>query len=479
MAFTKVLTYLKCELRATPHRRAMTGTRRTIMTGFCGQCGKPVSEDFMFCGNCGARIESTPVCEHPSPSYSEHSSPPLHEQSSPHHPEQPSPPYSEQPSPPHPAQPSPHHPEQSSQHHPEQSPASDQEPQFPSTPITVDFEPIADCVIEPVKPAPPPPPSPAAAIARTFLSVILSILCFAFILLLVALVSLRPGNIPDIVAGADVTWVFDETDIGEVVVEGLNQSDFIEKRIDLDTIKEFINRENVAAEFGLIAEKYAQAIADGEFDFYLNSSEIVNSIKAIAPEIYEEFGASFTDDDLDLIASSIDEFIDLKEFSVAQVMEQSSVDVAVPHAIFSAYPLIIVSLLCALVIADIVLLQRKKAENALLAAGIPVSASGLVFLAFGLFIGPLTGLIADNPVYGAFRLAAGMTATMLILGFGFLALGIAAVILFSVATKARSRRQPKTPNARGGNTWIVIGLATNLSTLAACAIISLLFYLNL
>ena len=462
------------------------------MAGFCGQCGKPVSEDFMYCGNCGAPIEITPhpeqssqpYQEQPSSIYPEQPSPPYSARPSPPHPEQSSQPHPEQSSPRHPEQSSPSHPEQPPPSHPEQSPEPEQEPQFPSTPITVDFEPIADCVTEPVKPTPPPPPSTAATITRVFLSVILGIFCFAFILIIVALVSVRPGNIPDIVAGADVTWVLEETDIGEVVVEGLNQSDFIEKNIDIDTIKDFINRENVAAEFGLIAEKYAQAIADGEFDYYLNSKEIVDSIKAIAPEIYEEFGASFTDEDFDLIADSIDEFVDLKEFSVAQVMEQSSVDVAVPHAIFSAYPLIIASLLCALVIIDIILLQRKKAGNALLAIGIPVSASGLVFLTFGLFIGPLTGLIAGNPVYGAFRLATGMTAAMLILGFVFLVLGVAAIILFSVAKKTRERRQLMTPdtqggNTWGGNTWIVIGLTTNLSMLTACAFLSLLFYLNL
>ena len=440
------------------------------MAGICGECGKPVSEDFMFCGSCGARIEPPAHQEPQTDTDSETLYPPDSE---------PDPLLDRG-----------------------QLPLTEQEPQFSSTPITVEFEHIADCRIEPVLPAPPPPPSRAATIGKVFLSIILGILLFAFTLAIAALIILRPSKIPEIVAGADVTWVLEETDIGEVVVEGLNQSDIIKKHIDLDVIKDFLNRENVSAEFGAIAEKYAQAIADGDFDYYLNSTDIVSSIKAIAPEIYEEFGALLTDDDLDLIAESIDEYVDLTEFSVMQVMEQSSVDVAVPHAIFSTYPLIIVCLLCALVVFNIVLLHRRKAGNALLATGIPVSVSGLVYLAVGMFTGPLTGLIANNTVYGAFRLAAGMTTIMLILGFGLLILGIAAIILFTVAVKARVKRQlfnfdnesgigrqgshkqgaknkQSGNNRQGGNTWVVVGLTTNLCMLAACAFLFLLFYLNL
>ena len=451
------------------------------MAGLCVKCGNPVSEDFMFCGSCGAKVEKAPAQTPKTAAVPGQPAPQAFEQRTPQPPEQFPPSYSEQPVSQPPEQFSSQTPEQLQPSHSEQHEASGDESYLPSDSITVDYEPVFDIQIKPATPAPPPPPppSPTAAAARIALSVFLGVLCFAFILVIAALVTVRPANIPVIVAGADVTWVLEETNIGDIVVDGLNRSDLIKKEIDIYDIKELLKRENVAAEFGLVAEKYAKAIADGDFNFYMNSRDIVRFIKAIAPELYDELGIRLSDEDYDAIADSINNYVDLKSYSVVRVMEQQSVDVVVPHVVFSVYPLIIVSLLCALVIFNIILLHRKKVGNALLVTGIPLSVSGLVLVALGLVIGPFTGLIGNDIVYGVFMLASGMAALVLILGFSLLILGVAFIILFRMAGKARAKRQPKISAASGKNTWVVVGLTTNLCMLAACGILSLIFYLNI
>ena len=169
------------------------------MAVICAACGQPIPEDFMFCGNCSVRIENATDQE-----LQIDTDPVQHSSSDP---------------------------KQYFSSDNGQFSSSEYEPAFPTTPITVDYEHIADCMIAPVQPITPPPPSPAAATVRAFLSVILGILLLAFIITIVALLATRPAKIPEIIANADVTWVLDETDIGEVVVDGLNQSDFIEKTL--------------------------------------------------------------------------------------------------------------------------------------------------------------------------------------------------------------------------------------------------------
>jgi len=411
-------------------------------------CGKPTSEDFTYCGSCGWLIEEPPAPEPLSPSGAE------------------------------------------------QDPAVDADreydapdPLFASEAITVEFEPIPDSFLEPVQQsgvkthaqaAPPSPPSsPAATVVRIILSVLLGVLGFALILALVVLIIFRPGNIPEIVAGADVAWVLEETEIGDVVVEGLNQSDYIDIDIDIDDIRAFLERENVASEFGYMAEKYARAIAEGDFEYYLTSKEIIAFIKAISPDIKEEFGATLSSEDYDVIADSINDYVDLKDFRVETVLEQASVDVAVPHAFFSSNLLIIVALLFALSVFNIVLLNRKRIGNTLLITGIPITLSGLVFVTLCALLGPFSGFFSGSDAFGFIGLASGMTVFMLIPGFSLVALGALCITLFFVARKARAKRAPKASPRNSGNTWIVVGLTTNLSALAACFLLSLLFYLNL
>jgi len=357
----------------------------------------------------------------------------------------------------------------------------------PIVPITVDYEPIPDSFVSSAPhsttnsyahAAAAPPPSAAAAFGRVLLSVLLAIIGFAFILALIALIAVRPSNISKIVARADVAWLMEETDLGETIVTGLQGSDLIDADIDVDALIDFISRENVSEEIGRIAEGYARAIAEGDHDYYLTSRDIVNFIRAISPDINDEFGARLTNDDFSAISESLNEYVDLRDYRVGTVLDQSGVSFTLPSILLSIYPLVIVSILCSLVVFNLFILHRRKAGSSFMFIGVPLILSGLICIAAGSLLGPFSSFIRNNEIVGIIRLASGLSSLFIISGLVCLALGAISIVLFVLAAKARKKREPKPPAKGSPVAWRMAGAMTNAVLLTICGVLSLLVFLS-
>jgi hypothetical protein len=419
---------------------------RKLMSKYCVQCGERLTEDLAFCGNCGWQAETDLDSETSSVFY--------------------------------------HNPE-------DEFISSDPEIysfEAPSAPITVDFEPVPDTFESPAPQfltstfeqcAPPPPASTAVKCGKAILSAVLGILGFAFIIALIALIAVRPGSISHAVASSDVSWILEETDIGGTIGDGLRQAELIEEGIGLDNVRELIERENVTSELGRIAEQFARAIAEGDSDFYLTDSDIVDFVRAISPDILEELGIQLTSEDFDIISDNINEYVDLTEFRVGVVLEQSDVGFAVPHLLMSAYPMIIMAILCALIVFNVMLLHRKNIAIAFLTISIPFMLAGLLYIAAGLMLGPFSSLIDGDALSEILWLISGFSLIFMISGLICFVLGALAFIAFFHIKKARKQR-PRKQAAKGGLTpWKMAGLLANAALLLTCVLLSLVAYMTI
>jgi len=311
------------------------------------------------------------------------------------------------------------------------------------------------------------------------MSVVLGTLLFAFVLAFIALLAARPGSVSKVVEYADVTWALEETELGNRIIDGLNDSELIDGIIDIDTISEFLKRENVSAQVGKVAERYAMAIADGDYDYYLNPNEIVNFVKAVAPDILEEFGASLSDDDYEFIVDSVNERVDLGVYSIGKIIGDTSMDAAVPYMLLSIYPLVIIGLIGALIVFDIFLLHRKKVRAAFLSAGIPFALSGSVCSAAGLLFGPRSGLLDGSSPYGAMSFIVGVADMLLLPALVCLAISALMILVHIIARSKQPQYVPKVSDRPSRHVWRITGLVANASALLVCFALALLFYQNI
>ena len=315
--------------------------------------------------------------------------------------------------------------------------------------------------------------------SKVSLSILFGILLLTFILVSTALIAVHPESASRVIENADVTWILEETDLGNIIVNELNASEFINIHFEVDSLNSLLKRENVSAEVGKVARKYARAISEGDYDYYLRSEEIIGFIEAVTPDIFEEFGTRLTDADYRIIADSLNNHVDLSEFSVGKIFDDADMDATVPYMLLSMYPLIIIGLLAVLTVFNTCLLHRKKIRTAFLCAGIPFALSGFICFLTGLLLGPYSVLFDGSGFYGITKLIIGVVELLFLPAYVYLAVGLISIIIFVVINRMRTQYMLIDYNKVSVNIWRIAGLITNVSVLLICTVFSLLFYLNI
>ena len=441
---------------------------------FCTNCGVKLQEGSAFCVSCGDRIvpDSPAAVESPADYYQQPPdlapTEPLVEITEPTPSYEAPPPATEPPQ----------------QPVPETAPLA-QEPSILSTsPNVVTLEPISRVYLDPPPQSDPQAGGSAAkTVGRTLLSILLAILAFVFTCVLIALLIVRPGNITEIIVNTDVAWIMEETGLDEIILEQVSESVLSDINIDIYDIEEFIKRETVSAEIGKIAEGYMRAILDGDMGFYMSSRDISNIIRAVAPDIREQFDYRITEEDIDEIVKTLDNQVDLQEFSVGRIMEDANVDLSIPGTLpgtlLTIYPLIVISILCALMLLDMFLLHRKKVRNAFLTASIPTMLSGFVYLIPGLLLSSLSSFFGDSVLSIITRFTGGIARLFLMHGLICFGLGIVFLVVCIVINVIAKDSLSKVNQASKTKVWLLTGLVANTALLAACAAISFLVYMNM
>jgi hypothetical protein len=347
-------------------------------------------------------------------------------------------------------------------------------------PIIVTLEPISEVSPgSPAQPAPPPARSVAGTLARVVLSIVFGILGFAFICVFIILTVLRPGNFTAIIERMDVTWILEETGLGDEIIRGINESAGFDRTVDIFDIEEFLRRDAVSGEVGRVAERYVRAITEGDLGYHMTARDIASFVRAIAPDIRDQFDHRLTNEDFDMIVNTLEDHVDLREFRVGTLIEAAEIDVSLPFALFSIYPLIIIGILCALIIFDIFLLHRKRIRSAFLAAGIPIALAGLLFIAASLLFGAFPSLLGTGPLSEITRFTGGIAFLLLIRGLICFIAGILFIVVNIIINGVMKGKPPKIHQAGGSKAWRLTGLITNSVLLIAAAVTTLLFHQNI
>jgi len=320
----------------------------------------------------------------------------------------------------------------------------------------------------------------AVTLSKTALSLLLSLFLFAFILAFILLTAARPGSAANAVKKADITWLLEETDIGNVIIDGLNASSLIKIEVDASVINRFLRRENVATEVGRVAEGYARAIAEANYDYYMSSRDITNFLRAVAPDIHDEFGIDLTDADYGVISDSVNNYVDLRDYSIGKLLGNTGMDAATPYMLLSVYPLIIAGLLGILVLFDIFLVHRKRIRTAFLFTGISLALSGVICFLAAMLFGPYSGLFSSSSFYGIVKMIVGVASSLAIPGLICLATGVISIAAFAVINKKRAQDIMQMDSGRSDTKiWRITGLITNASILLISSAFTLLFFLNM
>ena len=425
---------------------------------FCENCGKPLTAGAAFCTECGSVVEKKHSTEMPSLPY---------------------------PDKPVPVAPEPEMVFSEPEYEKPGDPEAEYQPSvFTPAPAVVTLEPIMDSAPEPVsgpyeRAGQRHKESLGWSIAKAVLSIFLGIILYALVCAFIALLATRPANIPEVILNTDVVWIMEEIGLDEVILQQVNDTVVNDLNINIYDLEEFLKRSNVADELGKAAEGYIKAITEGNTGYYMSSKEIVGFLKAVAPDIRDQFDYRMTDEDYDFILSSLEDQVDLREFRVERILQEVNVDMAVPGMVLSVYPLIVTAILCALVLFDAFLLHRRKIASAFLTAGIPIVFAGLTYIAAGMLFGFFSNLLGGTALYMITRFTSGIAYMIFTYGLICFAAGVLFVAAYIVIGAIMRKRPAKPPSEKGSNAWLLTGLVTNVALLVVCAAISVLLYNNL
>ena len=325
-----------------------------------------------------------------------------------------------------------------------------------------------------------PEHAPMMPAARIALSTLFGILLFVFVSIFIALTAVRPANIPRIVEQADISLIAEEAGLDEEIINEINDTISNHIQVDIDSVKDFLRRDTVSAEVAKVAERYAAAFVDGDFDYHMTSREIISFIRSIAPDIRDEFDYRLTNEDYDAISEALREEVDLRDFRVGRLLEDAGVEnFAMPFILLSVYPLIIVGILCIIFISDIFLVNRRKVRSALLISGIPLALSGLIFTAAGVFFNSIAGLFGNSEIGNYIGFAGGLANLFLLPGLICFAIGVLCIVAFFVIRTIKKLHQPKSSQKLSPKFWRFAVLIANGCALILCLVFSLVLYLNL
>jgi hypothetical protein len=330
--------------------------------------------------------------------------------------------------------------------------------------------------------------------ASVTLSIFLGILLFAFVSCLVALAIVRPSNLPKAAAGAEIAWILDDAGVSEMVcnelrwISSISNSGFeyaptrgfakAFNRIDSDDLSALLRKRSVKTELGNVVGLYVDALAKGRWNYQISTKELINALKAIAPDVRDEFGYKLSNDDYKSLTKYVNAF---------RLPEEGRMDVllgdaeGIVYVLTTAFPSLIFGLLILLSVFNIFILHRKNFQALFLNLGFPVAISGVIFVAIWLAVGPLCFALGRDAEILFSRYLPWVVKMFLLAGLIALAVGIVLIICSVLANMAAarlgSRRAAEAPQF-GGFQAILIVVATNVILVVSCGIVALII-LNL
>jgi hypothetical protein len=323
------------------------------------------------------------------------------------------------------------------------------------------------------------PPSIPGKIAKAVLSVVLGVLLFLLLFIFVALTIVSPASIPQILATADISVILEEIGLLDDLIDGINSSRSVDIKVDIYSMKDFLERSNVSDELGKIAQRYATAITDGDFNYYLSEREIVGVLRTLSADIRDEFDYRLTSADFDSITDALYTEVNLRDYRIRNLLEDAGVDLTVPYVLLSMLTLIIVGILNALLIFNIFTLHRMKIHMAFLNIGIPIAVLGLKLTAAGVLIGFFSVLFSGSEIYDIVRVASGFAKVLVIPGLIVLLIGCLSFVAFFLIRKFRKKSSSKDLRKPSSKVWRNIVLITNLAVIFTCFILAILLLMGL
>lgn len=306
---------------------------------------------------------------------------------------------------------------------------------------------------------------------RIALSVLLGIVLFVATVLIVFLFAMRPGNIQGVVANANIKAFLDKTNICEDIAESINNDPMIQLDIDSDDISEFLASGEVSEKIGEIVRKYVDAITLGDYEYHLTPKEITSLLKSLSSDY------KLTSADYDRISEQLKESDTLEQYSVGTILADAKVSNVIPYVFFSIYLLLILGALCVLLLFDMLLVNRRKVRTAFLAMGIPLSLTGIIYIVIILLSGVLLKAFSGGSIYMILSLVHGAKSALFIPALISLMLGIVTIGAYIVIRKVKINHSPKPLNNK--KVWRIVGLSANLGVLHLCGILMFLCFRNL
>jgi len=259
--------------------------------------------------------------------------------------------------------------------------------------------------------------------ANAFLSALLGIMTFIFMCIFIPLLVLRPMNVGSIVRNTDVAGVLEETGMAYEIVDAINELPFIPAEVEVGDVERFIQSPAVSNEIGKVADDYAKALARGDLDHHLTSSDVIDIVKNLEPEVQDVFDHHMTESDYRELEKALDNTVNFSELSAGNILDEIDVEVPVPVLFISVYLVWGVGILCAATVLLIFVHHRRWIADGFRAAGIPIMLSGLLFFLIGLLLGAFPQMI-DRLLYAMSAFIAGPAFLIMMYGLAFTALGV-------------------------------------------------------
>ena len=231
-----------------------------------------------------------------------------------------------------------------------------------------------------------PPRTRANGVVSAALGGLLFVLVCAFILLL----AVSSINTARIIQNTDVAGVLVETGMSNMTVDIINSLPFVENRVDIYDLDEFIRNEAVSQEISRALEGYLVAFAEGNFEHHITQYEVLDIARNLEPELSHMFGREMSEADYEHLTRVLDEVVDFGILSIDNFVDAVDADFTIPQFAISGNLLILVGILCIITVLLMVLHHRRRLADVFKNAGVPILVAGGVCFLLGFVISSYT-----------------------------------------------------------------------------------------
>ena len=283
---------------------------------------------------------------------------------------------------------------------------------------------------------------------NAFLSGMLYSLAIVSICVFIGLLAFRSAGIGHIIRNTNIYYLLEQATDEEhsyYIVNQVNSLHFHDQYFNLQDVADFMQRESVSNEIGIIVDGYANAFVLGNLDHHITTEDIINMTRNLEPDFYEFFDYRMTEADREHLATTLDDVLDFDSLSVGGLMEDIedfNVDISIPLTLISPTLLWAIGILCVLLLVAIFIIRKDNPSKAALAVGITLAISGLLTFLGGLLAGTYAGTVrSDIYVFSISGYVEYLSNLLSQYGFTFSAVGILIILISIMADKVARMSQ--------------------------------------